>query len=159
MKSKITVRFLALIVPLAFAFNACGGDEEPQVESSTFTITNWQSTGQGWYTQISYSAISQDIIDRGAVLVYTEVATGVYNQVPLTFYSNSSYSTTIEVSTFVGGFNLFWTDSDLIQPSNPGTQRAKVVVIPAGPLEEWVHQNPEEFKDFKEASKALELKD
>ena len=157
MKSKVTVRFLALIFPLAFAFYACGGDEDPQIQSDTFLIENWQSTGQRWYAEVSYSAITQDIIDWGAVLVYMQVSTGGYNQVPLTFYTNSSYSTTKEVSTFVSGVTLFWTDSDLIQPSNPGTQRAKVVVIPAGPLEEWVHQNPEEFKDFKEATRALEL--
>ncbi len=157
MKSKIAIQLLALIFPLAFALNACGGDEEAQVESNTFTISNWQSTGQQWFAEVSYSAITQDIINRGAVLVYMQVSSGAYNQVPLTFYTNSSYSTTIEVSTYVGGLTLFWTDSDLIQPGNPGTQRAKVVVIPAGPLEEWVHQNPEELQHFKEASKALGL--
>lgn len=145
----------ALFLPLSMALSSCGGDEEPQIESSTFLIDNWQSAGNLWYAGTSYSAITQDIIDRGAVLVYLQVSTGAYNQVPLTFYSSSAYSTTVEVSTNVGAFGLLWSDSDLILPEYPGTQRAKVVVIPAGSMEAWVQQNPEDAKHFTEAAKAL----
>ncbi len=157
MKANSTFKKIFFVLATTLCFSACGGDEEPQIQSDTFLIENWQSTGQRWYAEVSYAAITQDIIDWGAVLVYMQVSTGGYNQVPVTFYSNSNYATSIEVSTYVGGFTIFWTDSDLIEPVFPGIQRSKVVVIPAGPLEEWVHQNPEELQHFKEASKALGL--
>ena len=123
------------------------------VVSSTVSTSSWIYENPSWRLNLSYPAITQDIIDKGAVLVYMRVGS-TYAQLPLTFYQSSAYSTTIQVNTLVGGLILLWTDSDMTQPDNPGNREFKVVVIAASGLA----QNPNlDFDSYEAVKQAYNL--
>jgi hypothetical protein len=148
--------YLALmVVSLTTLFSGCKKEDDVNIESSTVTVSNWVYEGKSWNTFISFSAITQDIINSGAVLAYIKVGES-YNQLPLTFYQDATYSTTIEVASTVGGLKLFWSDSDLIQPNNPGSRTIKVVVIPSSGM----IQNPSvDYSNYEEVKSAFNLVD
>jgi hypothetical protein len=154
--------YLALmVVSLTTLFSGCkkegpaGKDGNANVVSSSTTVSNWVYEGSSWKSIIPYPAITQDIINSGAVLVYMKTGES-YNQLPLTFYQNPAYSTTIEVSTVVGGLALYWSDSDLSQPINPGTRTFKVVVIASSGM----IQNPDvDYSNYEEVKSAFNLVD
>jgi len=98
------------------------------VSSASITTSNWSYISPSWVLTLTYSVITQDILDNGAVFVYNKVGTS-YFQLPYTLYPTSSYSRTADFEHYVGGLKIFVTDSDLTQPVNPGTQTFKVVVI------------------------------
>lgn len=158
-----TISALLLLVTMTL-FSSCkkegpagpaGKDGNANVVSSTITSSSWAYAAPSWVITFTNPAITQEIINSGAVLVYLKVGNS-YNQLPLTFYPSSDYSTTIEVSTFVGGLSLFWTDSDLIQPINPGSRTFKVVVIAAsGRI-----QNPNvDYSNYEEVKSTFNLED
>ena len=127
---------LALILPIS---SCVRGPEGPpglngnaNVFATTVTSSAWLFNNPSWALPIPDPNITPDIIDFGAVLVYISFGNG-YTQLPLTIYTNPAYSSTIEVSSYVGGVTIFWTDSDLAQPSNPGLRTFKIVKI-AGSL-------------------------
>ncbi len=132
-----------------------GANGNANVVSSTITSSNWAYTAPSWKISFTYPAITQDIIDKGAVLVYIKVGSA-YNQLPLTIYPSSTYSRTYEVSTYLGGVDIFCTDSDLTQPTNPGSQNFKVVVIAAS----GKMANPNlNYDDYNAVKKAFNLQD
>lgn len=150
-----------LILTLLSTLVACtkegpqGPPGNANVVSSTITSSSWEYSNPSWSITFTYPAITQDIIDKGAVLVYLKVGQG-YNQLPVTIYQSSSYSSSLEVASFVGGVKVFWTDSDLTQPNNPGQQSFKVVVIAASGLA----QNPNiDFKNYEAVKQAFHLND
>jgi hypothetical protein len=130
-----------------------GNDGNANVVSSTFSSSNWVYSAPSWSLTHFYSAITQEIIDKGAVLVYLKTGQA-YSQLPITIYTSTNYSTSIEVASFVGGVKLFWTDSDLTQPNNPGNLEFKIVVIAASGLA----QNPNlDFTNYEEVAQAYNL--
>lgn len=123
--------------------------------SSSITSSAWTYVSPSWEITFTNPAITQAIINSGAVLVYIKAGEG-YNQVPLTIYQSASYSTSIEVATFVGGLTVFWTDSDLTQPNNPGSQTFKIVIIAAS----GIIQNPNvNYSDYEEVRSVFNLED
>ena len=106
-----------------------GPQGNANVLSTTYSVSNWNYSAPSWQASIPFSAITQSIINTGAVLVYISTGTNTYSQLPLTFYPASTYSTTIEVVSTIGAVNLFWSDSDQTQPNNPGSWTFKVVAI------------------------------
>jgi hypothetical protein len=106
---------------------------QANVVSSSITSPNWVYNAPYLEINFTYGAVTQDIIDKGAVLVYMKVGTA-YNQIPITFYPTNNYSRTYDVSTYVSGVAIYCADSDLTQPTNPGAQTFKVVVIAASQL-------------------------
>jgi hypothetical protein len=150
-----------LFVSTMTIFSSCskegpaGKDGNANVVSSTITSSSWVYNDPTWAITFNYPAITQEIINSGAVLVYMKVGNN-YNQLPLTFYQSSSYSTTIEASNFVGGLTLFWTDSDLTQPINPGSRTFKVVVISASGM----MQNPDvDYSNYEEVKTIFNIED
>jgi len=132
-----------------------GKDGNANVVSSSITSSNWSYVGNSWEITFTYPAITQDIVDRGAVLVYLQVSGG-YNQLPLTLYPSSSYSRTYEVAYSTGIVKIFCTDSDLTQPTNPGSQKFKIVVISASQR----NANPNvNYDDYTEVKKVFKIKD
>jgi len=106
-----------------------GQDGNANVVSSTATNINWSWQGSNYSSGFTYGAITQDIIDNGAVFAYAKIGNG-YNQIPLTFY-NSGYSTSLEVHAEVGTISIFWTNSDFQQHGSPSVTQIKVVVMSA----------------------------
>lgn len=132
-----------------------GKDGNANVVSSSITSSNWVYNNPSWKINFSYGAINQDIIDNGAVLVYMKVGTA-YNQIPITFYPANNYSRTYDLSTYVGGVAVYCTDSDLTQPTNPGSQTFKIVVIAASQL----IKNPNvDLNNYAEVKQAFNIQD
>ena len=92
---------LLLYCTALFLFASCGKDGAPgaqgpqgpsgnaNVSSSTFTVTasQWQASGANGtdyekYVDLTVPAITQDILDNGAVLVYWVTSTGINVQLP-----------------------------------------------------------------------------
>ena len=131
-----------------------GKDGNANVVSSSITSGSWSFVSPSWSQSFTYSAITQDILDNGAVLVY--VASGVnYYQLPYTFYPTSSYSRTYNYVHYLGGLKVYVTDSDLNTPE-PGTLKFKVVVIEAsGQI-----KNPNvDLNNYQAVKKAFNLTD
>lgn len=132
-----------------------GADGNANVVSSSFSSSNWVFGSPNWSLVLVYSAITQEIIDNGAVLVYLKNGQS-YLQLPLTIYPTANYSTSLEVASFVGGVKIFWTDSDLVQPNNPGNREFKVVAIAATGLA----QNPDlDYTNYEAVKQAFNLSD
>lgn len=161
MNSVKTIKTLMLLAAITI-FGGCakegpagedGKDGNANVVSTTITSTDWTFNDPSWVLSLNYPAITQNIINSGAVLVYVKVGES-YNQLPLTFYQSSSYSSSVEVSTFVGGLDLFWTDSDLIQPIYPGSQTFKIVVIASSGM----IQNPNvDYSNYEEVCSTFNI--
>jgi hypothetical protein len=134
---------------------ATGPQGNANVSSTTITSSSWTYSAPSWGMNLSFGAITQSIIDNGAVLVYVKTG-NAFNQVPLTLYTSASYSSTIEVSTYAGGVTLIWTDSDLTQPNNPGSLTVKIVAIASRSM--MAHTNVN-FDDYNQVKNAFNLKD
>ena len=113
------------------ATGATGAQGNANVVSGTVTITNWIFSSPSYYADISYPAITQEIVDKGAVLVYVSNGGGGYSQLPVTVYPNTTYSKSFECVHALGALRIYVTDSDHITV-NPGTQTFKIVVIGSG---------------------------
>ncbi|MEQ8910292.1 MAG: hypothetical protein RIC95_13925 [Vicingaceae bacterium] len=96
--------------------------------SSSLTVSSWTYDDPSWVANLSIPAITQDIVNTGAVLAYIKTQDTFY-QIPITFYQTSTYSTSVEVETKLGGVSIYWTDSDRTTPVNPGSQTFKIIVI------------------------------
>ena len=131
-----------------------GIDGNANVVSSSITSGSWSFVSPSWSQSFTYSAITQDILDNGAVLVY--VASGAnYYQLPYTFYPSSSYSRTYNYVHYLGGLKVYVTDSDLNTPQ-PGTLEFKVVVIEAS----FLMKNPNvDLNNYQAVKKAFNLAD
>ena len=122
-----------------------GHDGNANVASSKVTIHDYDWKWNNFYTDadgnergqfyvtINYPAITNNVYNHGAVLVYMDVK-GTWSQVPLTYYyaeDGNLFEASIEVATLSdGGVNLFWTESDLWKV-RPGTNDFKIVAIEA----------------------------
>ena len=123
-----------------------GHDGNANVASSTVTIypNNWEWVNDcQWMVEIDYPAITDNVFNYGAVLVYMDVE-GSWSQVPLTYYYQDlleyddgteeviNCEASIEVSTLNdGGVRLFWTESDFYNGYRPDTHDFKIVAIEA----------------------------
>ena len=126
---------------------------QSQSNISTFTVynTNWITSNQFQIATIMNSAITQDIVDNGAVLVYLKENSN-WVSLPLTYYGNAAYSTTIRVDHNVGFFKVYRSNSDLSTPGNPGNQTYKCVLISG----EQLAQNPNvNLNSYKEVIEVL----
>ena len=160
------IKLVTIVFLIAMTFSNCekvtvtgpagedGKDGNANVVSSSITSGSWSFVSPSWSQSFSYSAITQDILDNGAVLVY--VASGVnYYQLPYTFYPTSSYSRTYNYVHYLGGLKVYVTDSDL-NTSEPGTLKFKVVVIEASGL----MKNPNvDLNNYQAVKKAFNLTD
>lgn len=164
MKKTLISGMFALTVLL---FGACSkpkdgapGAQGPQgnanVQSSIYTVTSWGYTAPEYYVNLTVSAITQDIINTGAVLVYQ--TTGAADvQLPYTWYPSASYSETWTPLITLSNVKIVVTDSDLTQPANPGAGvQFKVVVMASRSMLQNPHIN---FKNFASVKKAFNLKD
>ncbi|TNF48866.1 MAG: hypothetical protein EP305_04290 [Bacteroidetes bacterium] len=100
------------------------------IESDEIIINSWDWSYSNpmYYALINYPAITQEVVDQGAVLVYMETSTNYYSQLPVTFYPSSQWSTSVEVVHTLSQLQIIWTDSDL-NTLNPGSWKFKIVVI------------------------------
>jgi len=134
---------------------ANGTNGNANVVSSSLTTSAWTYVSPSWEMTFTYPAITQNILDNGAVLVYVQQGSNYY-QLPYTFYPASTYSRTYTFVHYLGGMKVFVTDSDLTMPSNPGSLTFKVVVIAAS--QRMANPNVN-YDNYNEVKKAFDLKD
>lgn len=141
--------------------------------SSTVTVSydQWQwVNGCQWMVEIYFPAITEDVYDHGAVLVYMKVD-NAWSQVPLTYYYQYddpqagiiNCQASIEVATLNDqGIRIFWTQSDFydgndVAPVNSHSSfDFKIVVIEA---DIYQHHSDVDFSDYNAVKAAFHLTD
>ena len=108
---------------------SCFFPEMDITTSTQVTISNWSQAGNDWVTTIAYGEIDVAAIEEGAIITYLEDGMNIWKPLPLTIYSSTTYSTTIEVSITVGQVLVYWRNSDDTLPTNPGERVFKITVI------------------------------
>jgi len=133
-----------------------GTDGNANVHSFTYNITsaNWTNDGLGTYhVVLNASAITQSILDYGAVLTYEYNNTySYYVQMPYTTYYSSTVQQFLTPKIYVGGIQVNFDYSDFVDHGNPGDGTIKVVVIAGQTL------NPKiDYKNYNEVKKYYNL--
>lgn len=155
---KLSIICLALMALLSVSCNKTVVTNN--VSSLTVTVypSEWRWDNTSWRANIKYEAITPNITDYGAVLVYMD-SEGTWRQIPMTFYysqqnedgTTSYYSSSIEVSTYDNGVSIFWTENDFYDGYRPDTHRFKIVVIPAAVYSSRSDVNYEDYNAVKTA--------
>ena len=138
---KLTLICMAIIATMSFA--SCRGPQGPagnaNVASSPVTASSrdWKWENGSWCLTIDYNAISQNIDDFGAVLVYM-YDQNAWRQIPMTYYYSEMidgeerfFSSSLEVATQPGKVYIYWTENDFTDIGAPGTHDFKIVAIAA----------------------------
>ncbi|MDB9932883.1 hypothetical protein OAD28_09255 [Flavobacteriales bacterium] len=127
-----------IILIATFIFASCKKEiirETTIIENSssisTFVVdsNNWRVSNQFLIATIDIPAITQEIIDKGAVLIYQK-ENASWISLPFSFTMNaSSPSTFVRVNHFVGYITIYRSNSDYSVPSNPGVRTFKCVIL------------------------------
>ena len=92
--------FLAAIVSV---FTACvkEGPQGPAGDDGSFTVYNFTSAAADWtggtYVEYPCPIITQNVIDKGIVLVYVQDEFGYWNQCPSIWHSINGFSYNLEI--------------------------------------------------------------
>lgn len=141
-----------------------GHDGNANVSSSTVTVysNDWYWDNTSWRVDLNYPAIDADIDDYGAVLVYMDNK-GTWRQLPFTFYytdvSNGQTiycSSSLEISTYVNGVSIFWTENDFYDGYRPDDHDFKIVVIAASL---YNARQDVDYSDYNAVKTAFQLSD
>ena len=148
-----------------------GHDGNANVASSTVTVysNDWQWVNNcQWKVEIDYPAITNNVYNHGALLVYMDVD-GAWSQVPLTYYYQDyiqnedgtqgiiNCAASIEVATLNdGGVRLFWTESDFFDGARPGTHNFKIVAIEASVYDS---RSDVDYSNYEAVKTAFQLAD
>lgn len=169
---KLTLIGMTLIAMLSVV--SCRGPQGPQgpagnanVVSKTVTVpaNKWRwDNNTSWRTDIYFNAITANITDYGAVLVYRDEK-NTWRQLPYTFYYSEIneetneemfFSSSLEVSTYDEGVSIFWTENDFCADYPPGEQRFKIVVIAASV---YKSRTDVDYSNYEAVKAAFQLKD
>lgn len=103
--------------------------DEQEIISTTVLNNPWYLDGVSYEVNLTWSEITQDVLDNGAVDAYIRFSGQTsWHPLPVTFYSSASYSTSVEVAYGLTSVTLFWTDSDLTAPATPPSVDVKLVI-------------------------------
>jgi hypothetical protein len=136
----------------AGAAGAAGSNGNANVKTYTYDVLSSQWINHTIYRilMLECPAITQDILDHGAILVYR--INGVeHNQLPYTYHMNANYASTYVPTAFLGEIEIKRMDSDLMTPATPGDCTIKIVVIEGTPgmdLEDVDFSNYEAVKEY-----------
>jgi hypothetical protein len=89
---------------------------------------SWSQGSTWWYIELTWSEITQSVLDNGAVSVYMK-AGGDWIELPFTTYLSSSYSSSINAFYSLGKVTIEWSDSDGTLPLEPDPYDFKVVIF------------------------------
>ena len=119
--------------------------------NGTTNSGNWQGDGDEYCTTFSVNALTQNIIDNGAILVYAE-AEGSILQLPFSF-TQGTWSTHVFYTAQVGLLEICYQDDDGLTP-NPGSWNFKVVIISPSDM---LIINDVDLNSYSEVKSALEF--
>ncbi len=122
------------------------------ITSDTFTVT-WNYLDPSYYCEMNIPAVTQDVLDNGAVMVYIQNNSGNWIALPCTLPIDGNYSSTYTPVHSLGKVSVWKTDTDLLT-LDPGISTFKVVVV----SEHGLAQKPDlDWTDYETVSKALKL--
>lgn len=175
---KISILSLA-IVAMMFSLSSCVGrdgrdgidgrdGQDANVYSMSINVTqnDWDFLTSGsWRLVLTSNSITQSIVDHGVVLVYMEDPDPSYYSwklIPLTYYYTDESTTgetlylsaSIEMSYYLNGLDIYWTESDFFGGNNPGSRTFRVVLIEGTAIAKGA---PVDFSDYEEVVKAYNL--
>lgn len=167
MKTKITTVGLCILMGVsALVFNGCKGkdgapgaqgpagvDGNANVVGSTSVVaSNWTlNSGILYSTTLTWTSITQVIVDKGVVMVYESDGSGGWQALPYSFIS--------EENTFgfdVGFVNIYITQTDGSAPTNPGSRTYRLVTMTSRAMQ--THPNLD-LKNYSQVKEAFNLKD
>lgn len=120
--------------------------------STSVTASNWTlNSGVLYSTTLTWTPITQAIVDKGIVMVYEGDGSNGWVALPYTSVNESRY-----FNFDVGFVNIYITNTDGSAPTNPGAQTYRIVVIPASNL--IAHPNVD-FKNYQVVKATFGLKD
>lgn len=137
--------------------NGTNGNANVKTMTVTVTAVDWTASGSGGMqsTVITNTNITQDIIDKGAIMVYM-VNAGQTSALPLMMYPSSSYGINMQFTASLNSLAITVQRTDLVAAVNPGTLTYKIVTIAASAK----MQNPNvNYSDYKAVQRAFNLKD
>jgi hypothetical protein len=119
--------FLLFLTSLIFV--ACKKDKygNTDIYSNTYSVY-WTYEDPSYTATISEAKITQEVIDKGAVMCYMSNGSGGWIALPCTLPMDASYSSTYTPVIFVGGVKIWQTDTDMLT-LDPGMKTFKVVVL------------------------------
>lgn len=165
MKKMIKASFTLFLIGFMIVSGSCTKEESapagprgaagpagtsPLYAVGTFTVNTWSASGNGWYSQTSFTQITQDIVDNGTVQVYTKYGTEWWALPDLNGKNSTVYG-------FGPGYvGLINSNSDNTPAANPGAQVFKIVIISQIKKKD----NPEvDWTNYTQVKKALKLED
>ena len=171
---RVKIICMALLAVVAMA--SCRGPRGPEgpeghdgsdanVVSSTVTVypEDWYfDNNTSWRVDIRYDAINLDVHENGAVLVYMNEQ-NTWRQLPLTFYYSQNtdngvayFSSSLEVSSYVNGVSIFWTENDFYDQYRPEQHDFKIVVIS---LSLYESRSDVDYSSYEAVKTAFQLAD
>lgn len=102
----------------------------PTIYTKQFTVT-WTQNAPGYYCLLTDANITQDVVDKGDVVVYLSNDNGGWIALPITMPITSTYATTLTPVHYLGGITVWAYDTDMQQTADPGPTTFKVVIISA----------------------------
>ncbi len=134
--------------------NGTNGNANVVAGAVTVNASDWtyNSSSLEYYEELTDAAITQDVVDNGAVCAFVQAGTGVWEAMPITIYTSSTQSFSINYTHYVGGATLFLTFSDAttITSSFPSLT-FKLVVIGGAQRQAHPHTNWHDYNQVKEA--------
>lgn len=102
------------------------------IGSNSTTVNSWTlNSGILYSATLSWPSITQEIVDKGAVMVYESDGSGGWAALPYTIAMTSS-----TYSFGLGFVNIYVTNTDGSSPSNPGSINYRVVAMTSRQMQE-----------------------
>jgi len=160
MKKAILSSFAIVAIAL---FSSCAKEEDVDVvygntniTSKTLTVyaSQWVFLDPEFYVDIAMPEINQNVLDKGAVMVYGKNSFGEWEALPNTTPIDGSYSEVYTFSIWSGYLTLYKTDTDLLT-SAPGDMEIKVVILS---LKSMLQNSDVNWNNYSEVSQRFNLK-
>ena len=105
-----------------------GADGNADVHAQVFTVSSWIFSTPYYSADIVDTDITQSIVDYGAVIIYISNGSGGWELFPVTVF-HGSYSSYYTAVHYLHGVTIWISDSDSVQPADPGTKTFKIIAI------------------------------
>jgi len=171
-KTKTKIGILLLIIGVTI-FNACKKDEyQPKGDygnanissSTTVTLNSWASDfddgiNYSFSSIVTWSSITQDIKDKGIVMVYANDGSGSWIALPYTDGGDDYYSNSLNFSFKVGSVTIITNGFDDTGSPNPSDYNGLVVRIVAISTASRKANPNVDLKNYNAVKEAFNIKD
>ncbi|OJW83628.1 MAG: hypothetical protein BGO69_04845 [Bacteroidetes bacterium 46-16] len=125
-----------------------GKDGNANVQGGTVTVNFvWNPSTYYGLANISYNAITQDIVDKGSVLVFMNNGANGWTSIPYTDYFGNSIGVSFFYAYALNTVSVYFAESDYLNTYMPAQGTFKVVAIAAA--QKQAHPNTD-WKNYDE---------